>query len=88
MHDLCPGNFVFTKHEPTLKRGNNHYGYLLRCQEARRGEKPCRATWKVHTHPEDPVQRGDVQPLYYTLENFPPPEAHNHLPDMGNVVKR
>ena len=88
IHILCPNNYVFTKKEESFKKGDKFHGWKLRCQESRRGIKSCPVTWLVRTHPEEVVTRGELQPLYYKDDEVPKPDAHTHLPDMENMIKR
>lgn len=88
VHILCPNNFVFTKKEESFKKGDSFHGWKLRCQESRRGKRSCNVTWLVHCHPEEIATRGEHQPLYYKDDEVPTAEAHDHLPDIENVVKR
>ena len=89
-HILCPENYVFTKKEPTMRRGGQAYAYNMRCQETRRGEEACPCPgWTLYTHPEDPVRRGELQPLYYDVNEPPPTHLdHNHQPDLADIIKR
>ena len=87
IHVMSPDNYVFTKHDPTDKDPvtGEHTAIMYRCQERRRGGHRCPATWKLKTHPNYPVKKGEWNELYYDCL---PKGSHTHDPDLGNAAKR